>query len=70
MTDSAVGTNQGQRFVLVVNSKDIVEYRIVEVGQLHDGLREVMRFREVIETGPDGQGRAQARSKSSSRLTG
>jgi RND family efflux transporter MFP subunit len=56
VTDSAVGTNQGQRFVLVLNGKDEVEYRVVDVGQLHDGLREVMRFREVTETGPTGQG--------------
>jgi RND family efflux transporter MFP subunit len=55
VADSAIGTNQGQRFVLVVNSKDTVEYRIVDVGQLHDGLREVMRFREVSETSPTGE---------------
>ena len=56
VADSAIGTNQGQRFVLVVNDQNEVEYRAVEVGQLHDGLREVMRFREVTETGADGQG--------------
>jgi RND family efflux transporter MFP subunit len=56
VNDAAIGTNQGQRFILVINSKDEVEYRIVDVGQLHGGLREVMRFREVTETGPDGKG--------------
>jgi RND family efflux transporter MFP subunit len=56
VADSAIGTNQGQRFVLVVNDQNEVEYRPVEVDQLHDGLREVQRFREVTETGADGKG--------------
>jgi multidrug efflux pump subunit AcrA (membrane-fusion protein) len=56
VTDSAVGTNQSQRFVLVVNDQNEVEYRAVDVGQMHGSLREVLRFREVTETGPNGQG--------------
>lgn len=56
VADSAIGTNQGQRYVLVVNDQNEVEYRPVEVGQLHGGLREVLRYREVTETGPDGRG--------------
>lgn len=56
VVESAVGTNQGERYVLVVDDKDEVEYRVVQVGQAHDGLREVQRFREVTETGPDGKG--------------
>lgn len=55
VVDSAVGTNQGQRFVLVVDDNNEVQYRVVEVGQLQDGLREVHRYREVSEPGPDGQ---------------
>jgi RND family efflux transporter MFP subunit len=55
VTDRAIGTDQGQRFVLVVNDKNEVEYRQVDVGQIHDGLREVMRFRAITEPGPDGK---------------
>jgi len=55
VSDQAVGTNQGQKYVLVVNDRDQVEYRAVDVGQLQNGLREVMRFRTIIETGADGK---------------
>jgi RND family efflux transporter MFP subunit len=55
VNDRAIGTDQGQKFVVVVNDKNEVERRMVEVGQLHDGLREVYRFRTVMETGPDGK---------------
>ena len=50
--DPAVGTNQGQKFVLVVNDQNEVEYRAVDVGQVHDGLREVMRYRESPRPAP------------------
>lgn len=53
--DRAVGTNQGKKFVLVVDKDNKVEYREVEVGQLHDGLRAVKGTREIIESGPDGK---------------
>lgn len=52
--DQAVGTNQGQKYVLVVNDQNQVEYRGVEVGQVHDGLREVKRHREIAEPGAAG----------------
>ena len=55
VNDRALGTDQGQRFVRVVNDKNEVEHRIVEVGQLHEGLREVYRFRKVMEPGSDGK---------------
>jgi multidrug efflux pump subunit AcrA (membrane-fusion protein) len=55
VNDRAIGTDQDKRFIVVVNDKNEVERRIVEVGQLHDGLREVYRFRTVMETGPDGK---------------
>jgi multidrug efflux system membrane fusion protein len=54
VNDRAIGTDQGQRFIVVVNDKNEVERRMVEVGQLHDGLREVYRFRTVMEPGSDG----------------
>jgi RND family efflux transporter MFP subunit len=52
--DQAVGTNQGQKYVLVLNEQNQVEYRGVEVGQVHDGLREVKRYREIAEPGKSG----------------
>jgi multidrug efflux system membrane fusion protein len=54
VNDLALGTNQGQKYLLVVNDKDEVEYRGVDVGQVHDGLREVMRFRNVVESDSAG----------------
>jgi RND family efflux transporter MFP subunit len=55
VNDRAIGADQGQRLVVAVNDKDEVEIRMVEVGQLHEGLREVYRFRTVMEPGPDGK---------------
>ncbi len=54
INDRAVGTNQGQKFIFVVNEKDMVEYRPVDVGQVHEGLREVMPSYSVAEPGPEG----------------
>jgi RND family efflux transporter MFP subunit len=53
--DQAIGTNQGEKYVLVVNESNVVEYRPVEVGQLQTGMREVMRYRKVPDT--DAQGK-------------
>jgi RND family efflux transporter MFP subunit len=39
--DKVIGTEQGRRFVLVVDDKQAVEYRPVTVGPLHDDLRVV-----------------------------
>jgi multidrug efflux system membrane fusion protein len=39
--DKAIGTDQGRRYVLVVNDQQAVEYRPVTLGALHDGLRVV-----------------------------
>ena len=39
--DRAIGTDQGQKYVLVVNDKNVVEYRAVKLGRLHDGLRAI-----------------------------
>jgi RND family efflux transporter MFP subunit len=55
VNDRAIGTDQGQRFIVVINDKNEVERRMVEVGQMHYGLREVYRFRMVSEPGPDGE---------------
>jgi multidrug efflux system membrane fusion protein len=39
--DLAVGTDQGQKFVYTVNDKDVIEYKIVKLGPLVDGMRVV-----------------------------
>lgn len=54
VNDRAVGTNQGQKFILVINEKDVVEYRPVDVGQVHEGLREVMPTYAIPAPGPEG----------------
>jgi RND family efflux transporter MFP subunit len=41
VNDRALGTNQGQKFLYVVDEKNKVEYRPVTIGALHHGLREV-----------------------------
>src|SRR5262249_10815651 len=41
VTDRAVGTDQDRKYVLVVNDKNVVEYRQVKLGGLHGGLRAV-----------------------------
>jgi len=46
--ESAIGTQQGEHFVLVVNNHDVVEQRVVNVGSVHDGLREVMATRLIV----------------------
>jgi RND family efflux transporter MFP subunit len=48
--ERALGTDQGQNFVYVVNEKNEAVYHGVTAGSLHDGLR-------VIETGLDPQER-------------
>jgi RND family efflux transporter MFP subunit len=42
VSDSALGTNQGQKFLFVLDAKNRVGYRPVTVGALHGGLREVV----------------------------
>ncbi|HUN81356.1 MAG TPA: efflux RND transporter periplasmic adaptor subunit [Phycisphaerae bacterium] len=44
VTERALGSDQGQRYLLVVNDKNVVDYRPVRVGSLQEGLR-------VIESG-------------------
>lgn len=42
VTDRALGSDQDKKFVLVVNDKNIVEYRAVKPGPLIDGLRAIL----------------------------
>ena len=37
--DSAIGTDQDRRYVLVVKADNVVEYRGVELGAAQEGLR-------------------------------
>lgn len=39
ITERAIGSDQGQRYLMVVTDKNIAEYRKVKVGVLRDGLR-------------------------------
>jgi RND family efflux transporter MFP subunit len=41
VSEQAFGTDQGQKFVYVVDDKNHVSYRRVKVGRLHNGLRVV-----------------------------
>lgn len=42
--DSAIGTDQAKKFVLVVDAENKAQYREVTLGNLHEGLR-------IVETG-------------------
>jgi len=39
VTERAIGTDQGQKFVYVVDDKNEVVFRPVQLGAMHDGLR-------------------------------
>lgn len=39
VTERALGSDQGQRFLYIVNDQNVVEYRPVAVGMLDNGLR-------------------------------
>lgn len=41
VSEQAIGTDQGQKFVLTVNSDNVVQYRQVKLGSLRDGKRAV-----------------------------
>jgi RND family efflux transporter MFP subunit len=41
ITDRAIGTDQGQKFVYVVDDKNEVAFRPIKLGAAHDGLRVV-----------------------------
>jgi RND family efflux transporter MFP subunit len=41
VSERALGTDQGQKYVYVLNDNDEVVYRRVDAGTLHDGLRAI-----------------------------
>src|SRR5207244_7831083 len=42
ISEQALGTDQGQKFVYVVDDANTINYRRVKVGRLHHGLRVVL----------------------------
>jgi multidrug efflux pump subunit AcrA (membrane-fusion protein) len=42
VTDRAVGTDQDRKYLLVVNDKNVVEYRPVKLGARQGSLREIL----------------------------
>jgi len=48
--DRAIGTDQSQKFVYVVDAQNKVVYRQVKVGRLQDGLRIVQQGLQPGET--------------------
>ena len=43
ISEQALGSDQGQKFVYVVNGRNEVTYRRVEIGMLQDGLRVIQK---------------------------
>jgi len=41
VTDRAIGTDQDRKYLLIVNDKNVVEYRPVTLGSTHEGLRAI-----------------------------
>ncbi|HEY4263210.1 MAG TPA: efflux RND transporter periplasmic adaptor subunit [Schlesneria sp.] len=41
--EQALGTDQGQKFIYVIKGDDQIEYRVVQVGKLHDRQREILQ---------------------------
>jgi multidrug efflux system membrane fusion protein len=39
LPDEAIGSDQSERFVMIVNNENTVEYRKVELGPIVNGLR-------------------------------
>jgi len=43
IAEQAIGTDQGKKFVYVITPKKVAKYRAVEIGKLHNGLREITK---------------------------
>ena len=50
VSEKALGTDQGQKFVYVVDDKHVVSTRQVEIGPLHHGLRAIAKGLQPGET--------------------
>jgi RND family efflux transporter MFP subunit len=51
VAEQALGTDQGQKFVYVVDKANKVDYRRVKVGRIHDGLRVILPPEYKVEDG-------------------
>jgi RND family efflux transporter MFP subunit len=51
ISEKAIGTDQGEKYVFVVNDKNVVERRNIQMGQMHHGLRVV-----ELPSGEKGKG--------------
>lgn len=49
VADRSIATDQGRRYVLVVDSEDVTQYRPVELGRVVDGLRVIEKGLEAGE---------------------
>jgi RND family efflux transporter MFP subunit len=49
VSEEALGTDQGQKFVYVVDDADKISYRRVKVGRLHQGLRVIAEGLKTTE---------------------
>lgn len=47
---TAIGTDQGKNFVLIVNSKNVVEYRPIEAGGLQPNGMQVVNPLKIVQT--------------------
>ena len=68
LPQSAVGTDQGKKFIYVVNDKNIVEYRPVELGPQQPGGLQVILPLNIVRN-KDGVRPAQADEKGEPSLT-
>ncbi len=58
VNERAIGTDQGNKYVLVVNGENVVEYKPVELGPLEDGMRVVHGIAAGDQVVVDGLQRA------------
>ena len=50
VSQAALGTNQGRPFLFVVNQKNVIEYRPIELGPEQPGGMQVVRPVEIVRT--------------------
>jgi RND family efflux transporter MFP subunit len=58
VNERAIGTDQGNKYVLVVNGQNVVEYKVVQLGPLDEGMRVVRGIAAGDQVIVDGLQRA------------
>ncbi len=66
---AAIGTDQGQKYVLVVNADNTVEYRPINVGEVQAGGMQVVIPQQIVRDEKGGVRLAQADEKGEDSLT-